>query len=256
MRTPVIAGNWKMYKTVNEALEYFTSFREKGEAEGVETVLCAPFVALPALVEAAKGSRIGIGAQNMHWEEEGAFTGEVGPSMLNAVGVPYVVIGHSERRTYFAETDEAVNKKTQSAISHDLVPIVCVGETLEEKEADRTQEVVREQVVKALAGLSSDEVTQVVLAYEPVWAIGSGKSATAEDAEEVIRFVRKTVADQYDQQVANDIRILYGGSVKPGNIDSFLEQPDIDGALVGGASLDADSFARLVEAAAKRGGEG
>lgn len=255
MRTPVIAGNWKMYKNVNEALDFLSAFRERGERDGVESVICAPFVSLPALTEAAEGTRIGIGAQNMHWEEEGAFTGEVSSTMLNALGVGYVVLGHSERRTHFAEKDETVRLKTRSALDHDLVPIVCVGETLEEKEADRTREVVRQQVVEAVRGLSSDEMTRVILAYEPVWAIGTGKSATAEDAGDVIRFIRKTVADQYDQQVANEVRILYGGSVKSANIDSFLAIGDIDGALVGGASLDPDSLSQLVEAAAERRGQ-
>ncbi|PTX59608.1 triosephosphate isomerase [Melghirimyces profundicolus] len=253
MRTPVIAGNWKMHKNVNEAIDFFSAFRDRGNREGVETVICAPFPALPALTEEAKGSRIGLGAQNMHWEEEGAFTGEVSPTMLKALPIDYVIIGHSERRIHFAESDEMVRLKTRSALDHGLTPIVCVGETLEEREAEQTREVVRRQVVAAIRGLSSDGVTRLILAYEPVWAIGSGKSATAEDADEVIRFVRKTVADQYDQQVANEVRILYGGSVKPANIDSFLAMGEIDGALVGGASLDPESFARLVEAAHRRG---
>ncbi|SFS32156.1 triose-phosphate isomerase [Marininema halotolerans] len=253
MRTPVIAGNWKMYKTVDQALDFMNALRERGEVSGVEQVVCASFVALPALAQATSGTGVGIGAQTMHWEEEGAYTGEVSPTMLQDIDVPYVIIGHSERRTYFAETDETVNKKTKSALDHDLTPIVCIGETLEEKEADRTQETVRDQVAKALDGRSSAEASRVILAYEPVWAIGTGKSATADDADEVIRFIRKTVADQLDHDVARDIRILYGGSVKPSNIDSFLERPDIDGALVGGASLDPNSFGQLVDAAAKRG---
>ncbi|SDW46658.1 triosephosphate isomerase [Marininema mesophilum] len=253
MRTPVIAGNWKMYKTVDQALDFLNTLRGRSEVNGVEQVLCASFVSLPTLIQATSGTEISIGAQNLHWEEEGAFTGEVSPTMLNDIDVSYVIIGHSERRTYFAETDEAVNKKTKSALGHDLIPIVCIGETLEEKEADRTQETVRDQVAQALDGLTSEEATRVILAYEPVWAIGTGKSATADDADDVIRFIRKAVSDQLDPQVAREMRILYGGSVKPGNIDSFLERQDIDGALVGGASLDPDSFAQLVNAAAKSG---
>ncbi|GGE04081.1 triosephosphate isomerase [Marinithermofilum abyssi] len=252
MRTPIIAGNWKMHKTVNEALDYFASF--KGAAkEGVEIVLCVPFPALYPLAKEAKGTGIGIGAQNMHFEEAGAFTGEVSPGMLTSLGVEYVILGHSERRTLFGETDEAVNQKVQAAVKHGLTPIICVGETLEEREEDRTREIVRDQVVKAISGFRSEEVKKMVLAYEPVWAIGSGKASTAEDAQEVIQFIRNVVADQYDQQVANEIRIQYGGSVKPNNIDSFLAQPDIDGALVGGASLDPESFGQLVAAAAQRG---
>ncbi|GGA44808.1 triosephosphate isomerase [Kroppenstedtia guangzhouensis] len=253
MRTSVIAGNWKMYKTVAEALEFFSRVKLADNRDRVETVVCAPFVTLPALVKEAKESGIRIGAQNMHWEEEGAYTGEISPSMLTALAVTHVIIGHSERRAYFAETDETVRLKTRSALDHQLTPIVCVGETLEEREAGRTRELVREQVVAAIQGLSSREVCHLILAYEPVWAIGTGRSATAEDATDVIRFIRKSVADQFDQQVANQVRILYGGSVKPDNIETFLQSGEIDGALVGGASLDSDSFARLVEAAARRG---
>lgn len=241
-----------MYKTIAEARNYLEAFRAK-ETGGVETVLCGPFLTLPALVEAAKHSSVGIGAQNMHWEEEGAFTGEVSPTMLQAAGIPYVILGHSERRALFGETDEAVRKKVKAALSHDLVPILCVGETIEEREADRTQEVVRTQVVEAVKELSSEEMSRVIVAYEPVWAIGTGRSATADDAQSVIAFVRRTLADQFDQLVANQVRILYGGSVKPANIDSLLQKDDIDGALVGGASLDPESFSQLVDAALRRG---
>ncbi|MBN2910289.1 triose-phosphate isomerase [Polycladomyces sp. WAk] len=251
MRKPVIAGNWKMHKTSAEALAFFRAMKTAKETKGVETVICAPFTALPALVEAAKDSGIGIGAQNMHWEEKGAFTGEISPVMLKDLGVQYVILGHSERRSYFAETDETVNKKVHAAFAHDLIPIVCVGETLEEREAGQTKQVVGQQVEKALAGLSSEQVKRVIIAYEPVWAIGSGKASTADDAQEVIGFIRKMVANQYDQQVANEVRIQYGGSVKPDNIGAFLDQPDIDGALVGGASLEPESFDRLVSASVR-----
>lgn len=251
MRKPVIAGNWKMHKTSAEARAFFRALKAAKETKGVETVICAPFTALPALVEAAKDSGIGIGAQNMHWEEKGAFTGEISPVMLKDLGVQYVILGHSERRSYFAETDETVNKKVHAAFAHDLIPIVCVGETLEEREAGQTKQVVGQQVEKALAGLASEQVKRVIIAYEPVWAIGSGKASTADDAQEVIGFIRKMVANQYDQQVANEVRIQYGGSVKPDNIGAFLDQPDIDGALVGGASLEPESFDRLVSASVR-----
>ncbi|MDN4594324.1 triose-phosphate isomerase [Polycladomyces subterraneus] len=251
MRKPVIAGNWKMHKTSAEALAFFRALKASKETKDVETVICAPFTALPALVEAAKDSGIGIGAQNMHWEEKGAFTGEISPVMLKDLGVQYVILGHSERRSYFAETDETVNKKVHAAFAHELIPIICVGETLEEREAGQTKQVVGQQVEKALAGLSSEQVKRVIIAYEPVWAIGSGKASTADDAQEVIGFIRKMVANQYDQQVANEVRIQYGGSVKPDNIGAFLDQPDIDGALVGGASLEPESFDRLVTASVR-----
>ncbi|SEN70026.1 triose-phosphate isomerase [Lihuaxuella thermophila] len=250
MRTPVIAGNWKMHKTVEEAVDFVETIQRSELPGEVETVLCAPFLALPALAEKAKGSKIGIGAQNVHWEEQGAYTGEVSVPMLKAAGVQYVIIGHSERRTYFAETDETVNRKVKAAIAGGLTPIVCVGEVLEERESGQTKQVVQEQVKKGLNGLSSEEMKKVIIAYEPVWAIGTGKASTAEDAEEVISFIRKTVADLFDQQVANEVRIQYGGSVKPENIGTYIAQPNIDGALVGGASLEPASFLKLVEAAA------
>lgn len=240
-----------MHKTSAEALAFFRALKAAKEMQDVETVICAPFTALPALVEAAKDSGIGIGAQNMHWEEKGAFTGEISPVMLKDLGVQYVILGHSERRSYFAETDETVNKKVHAAFAHDLIPIVCVGETLEEREAGQTKQVVGQQVEKALAGLSSEQVKRVIIAYEPVWAIGSGKASTADDAQEVIGFIREMVSNQYDQQVANEVRIQYGGSVKPENISAFLDQPDIDGALVGGASLEPESFDRLVTASVR-----
>jgi triosephosphate isomerase len=249
LRTPVIAGNWKMYKTAEEAASFVAALREEHLPDGVEAVLCAPFTALPALVEAAKGTRVGVGAQNVHWEKEGAFTGEVSVPMLKAAGVRYVIIGHSERRAWFAETDETVNKKVKAAHAGELIPIVCVGETLEERESGKTKETVQRQVKLAFDGISSEEMKRTIIAYEPVWAIGTGRAATAEDAEEVISFIRKTVADLFDDVVANEVRIQYGGSVKPDNIRSFLDMPNIDGALVGGASLDPASFIRLVRAA-------
>jgi len=249
MRKPVIAGNWKMHKTVEEAVAFVETVKAASLAEDVEAVICAPFLALPALVGETSGTRIGIGAQNVHFEEKGAFTGEISVPMLQAVGVKYVIIGHSERRQYFNETDETVNRKVKAAHAGGLIPIVCVGESLEERENGRTQEVVGVQVKRGLEGLSSEEMKRTIIAYEPVWAIGTGKASTAEDAEETISFIRQTVADLFGDQVANEVRIQYGGSVKPENIRSFMEQPNIDGALVGGASLEADSFLQLVQAA-------
>ncbi|SFI62385.1 triose-phosphate isomerase [Thermoflavimicrobium dichotomicum] len=252
-RTPVIAGNWKMYKTVEEAKEFLRALPLSTLPDDVEVVICAPYLCLPSLAEQAQGSKVGIGAQNVHWETEGAYTGEISIPMLKAVGVQYVIIGHSERRAYFGETDETVNKKVKAAVKTGLIPIICVGETLEERENEQTKAVVERQVRAAIDGLSSDQVKKAIIAYEPVWAIGTGKASTAEDAGEVISFIRKTVAAGYDWQIANEVRIQYGGSVKPENIASFLEQTDIDGALVGGASLKPDSFMALVLAASRKG---
>jgi triosephosphate isomerase len=249
MRTPIIAGNWKMHKTVDEALAFVEAVKGRIPSSGVESVVCAPFTALPALVEATKGTAIKVGAQNMHWEDSGAYTGEVSGPMLQSLGVEYVIIGHSERRAYFAETDETVNKKVHAALKHGLKPIICVGEHLEEREAGRTEEVCRIQVEAALKGLSAEQVAGVVIAYEPIWAIGTGKSSTAEDAEKVIAFIRSRIAAQFDEQTANQVRIQYGGSVKPDNVSAFMAQPNIDGALVGGASLEPDSYVQLLEGA-------
>ena len=251
MRIPVIAGNWKMHKTIDEALRFVKELKETELPQDVETVLCAPFLALPALVEETKNSGIGIGAQNAHYEEQGAYTGEVSLPMLKATGVQYVILGHSERRAYYNETDEDVNKKTKAAHAHGLIPIVCVGEVLEERESGKTMEVVAAQVKAAVEGLSADEMKKTIIAYEPVWAIGTGKASTAEDAEEVCSFIRSTISDLYDSSVAEAVRIQYGGSVKPENVASFMKQKNIDGALVGGASLKPDSFASLVSQASE-----
>lgn len=249
MRTPIIAGNWKMYKTAAEAREFAQELRKLPLGEGVEKVICAPFTALPALAEALNGSDIALGAQNMHWEEQGAFTGEVSPVMLKEFGVTYVIIGHSERRQYFNETDETVNRKVMAALGHGLVPIVCVGETLEEREAGKTAEVVRVQTAGALKDLTADQVKGIVIAYEPIWAIGTGKSSTAQDANDTIRTIRGVIASTFGQDAAEAVRIQYGGSVKPETVESFLRESDIDGALVGGASLTVDGFAGLVKGA-------
>jgi triosephosphate isomerase (TIM) len=249
MRTPIIAGNWKMHKTLSEA----KSFAEevKGlvpSSDQVETVICSPALFLQSLVETTKGTDVKIGAQNMHFEESGAFTGEISPIALEDLGVQYVIIGHSERREMFNETDETVNKKVHAAFKYHLSPIVCCGETLTQRENGETNEFVGTQINHALAGLTDEQVKQTVIAYEPIWAIGTGKSSTAEDANEVCSYIRKVVAEQFSQDIANAVRIQYGGSVKPGNIKEYMAQPDIDGALVGGASLEPQSFVQLVEA--------
>ncbi|MFC4768376.1 triose-phosphate isomerase [Effusibacillus consociatus] len=251
-RTPVIAGNWKMYKTTAEAREFAAAVKnELQNVSGVEMVVCAPFTTLSVLQEALAGSKIAVGAQNIHFAEEGAYTGEVAPRMLTDLGVRYVIIGHSERRAYFNETNETVNKKVQAALKHDLVPIVCVGEDLSEREAGQTFSIVETQTRAALAGIEAGQAAGLTIAYEPIWAIGTGKSSTAADANEVIAHIRKTVAELYDGETASRIRIQYGGSVKPENIGEYLAQPDIDGALVGGASLAPDSYVGLIRGAVK-----
>ncbi|NMM54655.1 triose-phosphate isomerase [Paenibacillus aquistagni] len=249
MRKPIIAGNWKMFKTVPEALEFVEQAKGKAEVEGVESVICAPFTNLPALVEAVKGTSIKIGAQNLHFEDSGAFTGEISGVMLKDLGVDYVIIGHSERRAYFAETDEIVNKKVVAAFRHGLTPIVCVGESLEERESGKTNDVCNVQTVAAFEGLSADQAKQVVVAYEPIWAIGTGKSSTAADANETISYIRSVIAGLYSSEVAEAVRIQYGGSVKPENVREYMSESDIDGALVGGASLQPASYISLVEGA-------
>ncbi|MBU5445355.1 triose-phosphate isomerase [Paenibacillus sp. MSJ-34] len=249
MRKPIIAGNWKMFKTVSEATAFIQEVKGKAEVDGVESVICAPYTNLPALVEAAKGTAIQIGAQNMHFEDSGAFTGEISGVMLKDLGVSYVIIGHSERRAYFAETDDIVNKKVRAAFKHGLTPIVCVGEKLEEREAGQTKDVCKVQTEGAFQGLSAEQAAQVVIAYEPIWAIGTGKSSTAEDANEVIAYIRELVKGMYGEATANAVRIQYGGSVKPENVREYMSQSDIDGALVGGASLQPASYIQLVEGA-------
>ncbi|KZE81112.1 MULTISPECIES: triose-phosphate isomerase [Paenibacillus] len=249
MRKPIIAGNWKMFKTVGESLAFVSEVKGKAEAAGVESVICAPFTNLPALVEAVKGTTLKVGAQNLHFEDNGAFTGEISGVMLKDLGVEYVIIGHSERRAYFAETDETVNKKVHAAFKHGLTPIVCVGEKLEEREAGQTKNVCKVQTEAAFAGLSAEQAAQVVIAYEPIWAIGTGKSSTAADAQDVIGYIRELVAGLYGAETAAAVRIQYGGSVKPNNIAEYMQQPDIDGALVGGASLEPASYIDLIKGA-------
>ena len=254
MRKPIIAGNWKMHKTIDEAVALVDAMRASlDEIETVESVVCPPFVALSAVAEVLKGSRVNVGAQNMHWGEEGAYTGEIAPGMLAGL-CQYVILGHSERRGYFGETDEGVNKKAKAALAHGLTPIMCVGETEAQYDAGETDAVVRRQVVAALEGFSAEQVRSLVFAYEPIWAIGTGKAATGEDANRTIGgIVRGTIAELYDQETAQAVRVQYGGSAKPTNIAEFMQQPDIDGALVGGASLTADSFVEMVRITAQLG---
>jgi len=245
MRQAVIAGNWKMYKTVAEAvaLAREVAAGAKGDAE---VVIAPPFIALPAVAEAVRGSGVSLSAQNMHPAAEGAFTGEVSPVMLKDVGCSHVILGHSERRQFFGETDDGVAKKTEAALAHGLCPIVCVGESLAERESNRTMEVVERQVERALRGLSADQVARILVAYEPVWAIGTGKVAAPEQAQEVHAFIRKRVTVSHGEAAAEAVRVLYGGSVKPDNIGALMGSEDIDGALVGGASLTAASFLKIV----------
>jgi triosephosphate isomerase len=248
MRKPIIAGNWKMNKTIGEARELMTALKDKvADVTDVEIIVAPPFTALSPVAEVIKGSNIRLAAQDMYWEEEGAFTGEVSPLMLKDVGCQYVIIGHSERRTYFSETNETVNKKVKSAHAHSLNPIVCVGERLEERESGVTEDVVKDHVINGLADLTEEQMLNTVIAYEPVWAIGTGKTATPEQAQEVHRFIRELLTETYSSTVAEAVRIQYGGSVKPSNVAQLMAQPDIDGGLIGGASLDADSFTQIVK---------
>jgi triosephosphate isomerase (TIM) len=248
-RTPIVAGNWKMNTTAQGARELIEGIKSAGldDITNVEKVLCPPFVYLQIASEAVKGTSLKVGAQNMHWEEKGAFTGEVSASMVQDFAT-HVIIGHSERRLYFAETDESVNKKLRAAIAHGLIPIVCVGETEEERLGLLTEEVLRRQVQGALFEVELPPTA--VIAYEPVWAIGTGNAATAQDANEAIGLIRSEIALSQGDEVAQAVRILYGGSVSPGNIAEFVAQPEVDGGLVGGASLVADSFAQMVRAIA------
>lgn len=246
MRKPIIAGNWKMNKTRDEALQFIYAVKDNVVSKNeVESVICAPFPYLRCLVK-RQGAELRIGAQNMHFEQSGAFTGEVSPNMLQGIGVTYVVLGHSERREMFNETDETVNKKVHASFEHHLIPIICVGESLENRENGTTNEVVNIQTVAALKGLTPEQVKQVVIAYEPIWAIGTGRTATAEQANETIGYIRSVVEREYGKEVADEIRIQYGGSVNPANIKELMAQEHIDGALVGGASLDPQSFLALV----------
>lgn len=246
MRTPIIAGNWKMNKTPAEAVEMINELKGLVKDAKCDVVVCPTFVCLDAALKAAKGSNVKVAAQNMHFENNGAFTGEVSPVMLEAMGIKYVVLGHSERREYFNETDEALNKKVKAAFAHNMTPILCCGETLEQRENGTTNAVVGAQIKADLDGLSKELAEKVVIAYEPIWAIGTGKTATDEQANETIMAVRSVVAEMFGKEVADKVRIQYGGSVKPGTIKAQMAMSDIDGALVGGASLNASDFSQIV----------
>lgn len=246
MRKPIIAGNWKMNLSIKEAMQFVEDVKNEVSKGDVEPVIAAPFTFLKDLREATKSTNIKIAAQNMHFEDSGAFTGEVSAPMLKEIGVDYCVIGHSERRQYFAETDETINKKLHQAFKYDIVPILCVGETLEERETNKTNDVVKMQVVADIKDLSADLVSKLVIAYEPIWAIGTGKTATSDQANEVISYIRDVVKELYSEEVSENIRIQYGGSVKPENVEEIMNKSDIDGALVGGASLKASDFIKLV----------
>ena len=245
MRKPIIAGNWKMNKTIEETIEFINEIKDKLNDDKVEAVICAPFTVLKDLKEATKGTNIKVGAQNMHYAENGAFTGEVSATMLKEIGIDYVIIGHSERRQYFNETNEACNKKVLKALEVGINPILCCGETLEQREANETKNICKTQVEEALKDIDVNDISKVVIAYEPIWAIGTGKTATSEDANDVISYIREVVARLYGEK-SNEVRIQYGGSVKPQNVAEIMAQSDIDGALVGGASLAANDYIQLV----------
>jgi triosephosphate isomerase (TIM) len=246
-RKPLIAANWKMYKIPAQAQEFFKNFLPLvANHDRDEIVVCPSFTSISVVIAAATGSGVAIGAQNMHFADEGAYTGETSPLMLKAIGSTHVILGHSERRQYFGETDELINKKLKAALHHQLVPIVCVGEVLAEREAGKTEEVLLRQTRGVLAGIPPAEADPIVIAYEPVWAIGTGKTATPQIASEAHAVIRNEVARLLGREMADNLRILYGGSVKPDNAAALMNEPDIDGALVGGASLDPQSFAKIV----------
>ena len=247
MRKPLIAGNWKMFKTTAEARDLVNGLKKSlAGVEGVEVAFCPPFTVLATVAELVAGTEFQLGAQNLFWEDEGAYTGEISGLMLKYLGCRYVIIGHSERRQYFGETDEQVNKKVKAAFKHGLEPILCVGESLAQREAGETEKLVKSQVEKALAGVPAEAAERIVIAYEPIWAIGTGRSASGADAGRVAGLIRQTLTALYSPEVAEKVRILYGGSVKPENIKEFMNEPEIDGALVGGASLKVDSFTGIV----------
>ena len=251
VRRAVIAGNWKMNKTPAETAALINEMKPLVKDADCDVVLCVPFVDIATAVEAAKGSNIKIGAENCHWEKSGAYTGEVSADMLVASGVDYVITGHSERRTYFGDTDVTVNKRTLAAVNAGLTAIVCVGEYLEQREQGVTAELVAMQVKIALQGITSEQLDKIIIAYEPVWAIGTGKTATADQAQEVCAVIRKTLAEIYCEKCAERVTVQYGGSMNAGNADELVSKPDVDGGLIGGASLKANDFAAIVKAASK-----
>ena len=250
MRTPIIVGNWKLNKTLHEAVGLVNSLQPLvAQVADVEIVVAPVFTGLSVVAQALAGGNIRLAAQDVFWEDSGAFTGEVSPEMLKDVGCDYVIIGHSERRQYFGETNENVNRKAKAAHAHGLIPIICVGESLEEREAGRTGAVVKDHILNGIAGLSADQIVSTVIAYEPVWAIGTGQNATPDQAQQVHALIRSLCSEIYSAEVASRVRIQYGGSVKPENAAALIAQPDVDGALVGTASWEAESFARIVKAA-------
>ncbi|MBQ7278160.1 MAG: triose-phosphate isomerase [Clostridia bacterium] len=246
MRKPIIAGNWKMNKTPEEAKALVTELIPLVKDAACDVVICPPFVDLCPVHKLIEGTNIHLGCQNIHWEENGAYTGEIAPNMLLALGVEYAIIGHSERRAYFGETDEGVNKRAKAALAHGITPIICVGETLEQREAGVTEDFVSGQTRAAFMGIAPEDAVKVVIAYEPIWAIGTGKTATKEDANATIAVIRKTIDDIYGAAVAQQVRIQYGGSMKPSNAAELMSMPEIDGGLIGGASLKANDFAQVV----------
>ena len=248
MRKPIIAGNWKMYKDVAESMELANGIkREIYNVENVEIVISPTFVNLPNVCDMLTEANIGVAAQNCYWEDEGAFTGEISVPMIKKIGCKYVIIGHSERRKYFGETDETVNKKVKAVIDGGLIPIMCVGETLEEREAGKTMEVVETQITGGLKDLNEEFISPLIIAYEPVWAIGTGKTATREQAQEVHAMIRLLLKDMYSDSLSDGMRVLYGGSVKPDNIIELMEEKDIDGGLIGGASLKSEGFIDIIK---------
>lgn len=252
MRRPLIAGNWKMNSDRNGAVELATGIAKSADGSGAEVLICPPYVYLDAAIRAVAGTSVAVGAQDAYFESNGAFTGEISGSMLVDLGCHYVLLGHSERRNVIGETDELINKKVHAALEAGLVAVVCVGELLEQREAGQTAEVVKSQFLGSLAGVSEEQLQKIVIAYEPVWAIGTGKTATPEQAQEVHADLRKLIESHYNSGSAEAVRILYGGSVKPSNAAELMSQPDIDGALVGGASLKADSFSQIIDAASAK----
>jgi triosephosphate isomerase len=254
MRKTIIAGNWKMYKTISQAIELANGLKRtlfNLDSQAIDIVICPPFTVLGEVSEVIADSNIQLGAQDAHWDDEGAFTGEVSCVMLKDVGCKFVIIGHSERRLYFGETNESVNKKIKAALKHGLTPLVCVGETISEREFGKTFRVLDDHVQNGLQEISKEDVLKVIIAYEPVWAIGTGKTATAAQAQEAQKYIRDLLVKMYNKDIASQVRIQYGGSVKPENIAELLNQPDVDGVLVGGASLTLDSFATIVQKASE-----
>jgi len=247
-RTPLIAGNWKMFKTCSEAVETAAQLVKlvTGTTD-IDVMIAPPFTALAPVSDVVRGSCVSLGAQNLFWETQGAFTGEISSAMLVSAGCKYVIIGHSERRQYFNETDETVNKRIQAAVNNDLIPVMCVGESEKERESKDTFSVLDKQVKRGLEGFSPDDLERLVIAYEPVWAIGTGKTATSDQAQEVHHFLRSVLEKSFGNMLAKSIRILYGGSVKPNNIAELMAMSDVDGALVGGASLDPETFSKIVQ---------